>query len=71
MPTYGTSRMPTASPSSPRHAAPDRDRVGTFLTVSRAALHLAAISVLGIAVHQADASHTAPMGASAPDQPHA
>jgi hypothetical protein len=70
MPTYGTSRLPAASPSGPRHSAPDRVRVGTLLTVSWATLHVAAISVLGIAVHQADTSHSAPIGASAPDQPY-
>jgi hypothetical protein len=37
-----------------RHAAPDRDRLPTFLTTIWAALHLAALTALGLAFqHQA------------------
>ncbi|MFD0348214.1 hypothetical protein ACFQ0M_23665 [Kitasatospora aburaviensis] len=48
--------MPTPSTSPPttsrRHAAPaDRDRLGTFLTASWAALHLPVLTLLGLAVH--------------------
>ncbi|MFE6744731.1 hypothetical protein ACFVGM_02655 [Kitasatospora purpeofusca] len=52
MPTHST-----ATPSSgPRHAAPDRDRLGTFLTASWTALHLPVLVLLGLAVdHQAEA----------------
>ncbi|MGW3075113.1 hypothetical protein [Kitasatospora sp. NPDC001132] len=48
MPTHSTS-LPSAGP---RHAAvPDRDRLGTFLAASWAALHLPALALLGLSVH--------------------
>ncbi|MCX4683923.1 hypothetical protein OG401_06285 [Kitasatospora purpeofusca] len=46
MPTHST-----ATPSNgPRHAAPARDHLGTFLTASWAALHLPVLVPLGLAV---------------------
>ncbi len=71
MPTYSTSPLSTSSPPGPRHAAPDRDRVGSLLTASWAALHVAAVSLLGLGVYQAESSHAVPMSASVPDQPYA
>ncbi len=71
MPTHSTSTLPAPRPSGPLHAAADRDRVGNFLTASWAALHIAAISLLGLGVYQAETSPAVPMGASAPDQPYA
>ncbi|MFJ6139335.1 hypothetical protein [Kitasatospora sp. NPDC092286] len=46
MPTHSTAMQS----SGPRHAAPDRDRLGTFLTVSWATLHLPVLVLLGHAV---------------------
>lgn len=60
----------TSSPSvGPRHAAaPDRDRLGTFLAASWAALHLPVLVLLGFAVHhQAEARPQA--AANTPDLP--
>ncbi|MFJ7277308.1 hypothetical protein [Kitasatospora sp. NPDC098663] len=61
--------MPTPSTSLPpagqRHAAPaDRDRLGTFLTASWAALHL---PVLALAVHNHPAEASPRMAAAVLD----
>ncbi|WP_030247572.1 hypothetical protein [Streptomyces sp. NRRL S-350] len=66
MPTSSTSPFPAA----PRHAAPpDRDRLGTLLTASWAALHVPVLVLLGLAVqHQHDARPEV-AAAAAPDLP--
>ncbi|MFE7188118.1 hypothetical protein [Kitasatospora sp. NPDC057541] len=66
--------MPTPStsppPASRRHAAPaDRDRLGTFLTASWAALHLPVLTLLGLAVHHHPADASLQSAATAPDVP--
>ncbi|MET8698374.1 hypothetical protein ABZW10_05800 [Kitasatospora sp. NPDC004723] len=66
--------MPTPnaslSSSSRRHAAPaDRDRLGTFLTASWAALHLPVLALLGLAVHNHLTEASPRMAATVPDQP--
>lgn len=48
MPTHSTS-LPSVGPQ--HAAAPDRDRFGTFLTASWAALHLPVLALLGLSVH--------------------
>ncbi|MCX4750013.1 hypothetical protein OG455_31610 [Kitasatospora sp. NBC_01287] len=52
-----------------RHAAPDRDRLGTVLTTGWAALNLAGPAVLGVAVHQSQAADADHLGyaATVPD----
>jgi hypothetical protein len=52
-----------------RHAAPDRDRVGTLRTASWAAMNGAAACLLGMVVHQDHASPAPARAATAPDQP--
>ncbi|MDH6579512.1 hypothetical protein [Kitasatospora sp. MAP5-34] len=71
MPTHSTSPAPAyRPPPRARHAAPDRDRLGTFLASSWAALNLVGVGLLGLTVHHAEAS---PVSASptvtAPDTP--
>ncbi|MFJ6617346.1 hypothetical protein ACIQOW_07155 [Kitasatospora sp. NPDC091335] len=66
--------MPTPStsppPASRRHAAPpDRDRLGTFLTASWAALHLPVLALLGLAVHNHPAEASPQAAATVPDLP--
>ncbi|MGF1431603.1 hypothetical protein [Kitasatospora sp. LaBMicrA B282] len=66
--------MPTnsfSSPavSSPRHRAPDHDRLDTFLTASWAALHLPVFLLLGLVIHQADVHPQAAVAAATPDLP--
>ncbi|MEV8323308.1 hypothetical protein [Kitasatospora sp. NPDC056731] len=66
--------MPTSStspfPAGPRLAAPqDRDRLGTFLTASWAALHLPVLVLLGFAVQQQVDARPEAAVAAAPDLP--
>ncbi|MFE2106817.1 hypothetical protein ACFXAF_13230 [Kitasatospora sp. NPDC059463] len=66
--------MPTPSTSPPpadrRHAAPaDRDRLGTFVTASWAALHLPVLALLGLAVHDHPSEASPRMAATVPDLP--
>ncbi|MFJ8439945.1 hypothetical protein [Kitasatospora griseola] len=67
--------MPTNSPSAPaasgsRHRAPDRDRLGDFLTASWAVLHIPALVLLGLVVHQPwPAAPSAAPAATTPDLP--
>ncbi|MFJ6380181.1 hypothetical protein ACIQI7_09290 [Kitasatospora sp. NPDC092039] len=65
--------MPTPSTSPPpanrRHAAPDRDRLGAFLTASWAALHLPVLALLGLAVHNQPAEASPRMAVTVPDLP--
>ncbi|MCX4748027.1 hypothetical protein OG455_21335 [Kitasatospora sp. NBC_01287] len=65
MPTHSTA-MPAVGP---RHAAPDDDRLGTFLTACWAALHLPVLALLGLMVHSHPAEASAQVPATAPDLP--
>ncbi|GAA1964018.1 hypothetical protein [Kitasatospora viridis] len=65
MPTHSTA-LPSAGP---RHAAPDRDRLGTFLTACWAALHLPVLALLGLTVHNHPAAASDQLPATAPDLP--
>ncbi|MEV7214224.1 hypothetical protein AB0O31_14155 [Kitasatospora cineracea] len=66
--------MPTKSLSAPavsgpRHRAPDRDRLGGFLTASWAVLHIPMFLLLGVVVHQDEVHPEAVTAAAAPDLP--
>ncbi|WP_327067573.1 hypothetical protein [Kitasatospora sp. NBC_01302] len=64
-----TNSLSSPAVSSPRHRAPDRDRLGTFLTASWAALHLPVFLLLGLSIHQADVHPQAAIPATTPDLP--
>ncbi|MEV7026993.1 hypothetical protein [Kitasatospora sp. NPDC093558] len=51
----------------PRHAPPDRDRLGAALTASWIAGHLAVIPLLGVAVEQDAVRPFAAPAAASPD----
>ncbi|AXI76902.1 LbetaH domain-containing protein [Peterkaempfera bronchialis] len=67
--------MPTDSPSAPavsgpRHRAPDRDRLGDYLTASWAAPHIPVLVLLGLVAHQPEpAAPSAAPAAATPDLP--